>query len=55
MAQPRGGEGTRRRFPLTASWHGIEVVDWDLPDCVEMMREFIQANPKLWNEDIGES
>lgn len=22
--------------------------------CVELMREFIRKNPKLWNEDIGE-
>lgn len=21
--------------------------------CIEMMRKFIQSNPKLWNEDIG--
>lgn len=24
------------------------------PSCVGMMTEFITANPKLWNEDIGE-
>lgn len=23
------------------------------PRCIEMMREFIQQNPSLWNEDIG--
>ena len=23
--------------------------------CIQMMTEFIQANPKLWNEDIGET
>lgn len=34
--------------------HGVEVVDLDLPECVEMMREFIRQNPKLWDEDIGE-
>jgi cytosine deaminase len=22
--------------------------------CIEMMRDFIEKNPKLWNEDIGE-
>ena len=22
--------------------------------CIEMMRQFIQAHPELWNEDIGE-
>jgi hypothetical protein len=24
------------------------------PGLVELMREFIEANPTLWNEDIGE-
>jgi cytosine deaminase len=34
--------------------HGIEVIDLDLPECVEMMEHFIQARPDLWFEDIGE-
>jgi cytosine deaminase len=34
--------------------HGVEVIDLDLEECKAMMREFIQKNPKLWNEDIGE-
>ena len=33
--------------------HGVEVIDLDLQECVEMMRSFIVANPALWNEDIG--
>jgi cytosine deaminase len=33
--------------------HGVEVVDLDLPECVQMMEEFIAKNPALWNEDIG--
>ena len=33
--------------------HGVEVVDLDLPECVEMMRGFIEEHPALWNEDIG--
>ena len=33
---------------------GIEVVDLNLAECSEMMRDFIAKNPKLWNEDIGE-
>src|SRR4051812_15930914 len=33
--------------------HGVEVTNLDLPECVEMMREFIAAHPDLWNEDIG--
>ncbi|MDQ3100534.1 MAG: nucleoside deaminase [Bacteroidota bacterium] len=34
--------------------HGVEVIDLDLPECVQMMEEFITAAPELWNEDIGE-
>ena len=34
--------------------HGVEVVDLDLDECQQMMRDFIAANPELWNEDIGE-
>jgi creatinine deaminase len=33
--------------------HGVEVVNLDLPECYEMMRDFIAANRELWNEDIG--
>src|SRR5205814_9393873 len=33
--------------------HGVEVLDLDLTECVEMMKQFIATNPKLWNEDIG--
>ena len=34
--------------------HGVEVIDLDLSECKDMMREFIQTFPQLWNEDIGE-
>lgn len=34
--------------------HGIEVINLDAQECVEMMEEFIKAKPELWNEDIGE-
>ncbi|GAB3246609.1 nucleoside deaminase [Larkinella harenae] len=34
--------------------HGVEVIDLDLPECVEMMNEFIAKKPEIWNEDIGE-
>lgn len=34
--------------------HGVEVIDLNLPECVEMMEDFIEKNPELWNEDIGE-
>ncbi|MBD3944063.1 nucleoside deaminase [Nocardioides ganghwensis] len=33
---------------------GVEVVVVDDEQCKAMMRDFIAANPQLWNEDIGE-
>ena len=33
---------------------GVELVRADDPTCVELMNEFIAAEPDLWNEDIGE-
>ena len=32
---------------------GVKLINLDLPECKKMMRDFIAANPKLWNEDIG--
>jgi cytosine/creatinine deaminase len=32
----------------------VEVIDLDLSECVKMMEDFIEENPELWNEDIGE-
>jgi len=32
---------------------GIELVILDDRECTNMMREFIDKNPDLWNEDIG--
>ncbi len=34
--------------------HGVEVEILDLQECVDMMQEFITAEPTLWNEDIME-
>lgn len=34
--------------------NGVEVVDLNSDTCIQMMIEFIDAHPALWNEDIGE-
>jgi len=34
--------------------HGVEVIDLNNKDCIEMMTAFINEKPELWNEDIGE-
>jgi cytosine deaminase len=49
--------GESRTFPGAKEFmeqHGVEVIDLDLPECVQMMEQFIQQNPELWNEDIGD-
>ena len=33
--------------------HGIEIIDLDLDECKQLMKEFIRNQPLLWKEDIG--
>ncbi|MBK9153185.1 MAG: nucleoside deaminase [Chloracidobacterium sp.] len=33
--------------------NGIRIIDMNSTRCVEMLKDFIEANPELWNEDIG--
>lgn len=33
---------------------GVKVVVLNDDECIKMMDEFIEKNPTLWNEDIGE-
>jgi cytosine deaminase len=33
---------------------GVEVVVVDNQECRQLMEQFIEANPELWDEDIGE-
>jgi cytosine deaminase len=33
---------------------GVEVVVMNDETCMKMMKDFIKAQPQLWNEDIGE-
>jgi len=32
---------------------GVKLINLNLSECKKMMRDFIAAKPKLWNEDIG--
>jgi len=41
-----GGEHSLREL-------GLNVIDLADPDCITMMRDYIAANPSVWNEDIG--
>ena len=42
----KGGEDLLRQ-------RGVEVINLDLPEAVQLMTDFIKARPELWNEDIG--
>ena len=33
--------------------NGVQLINLDNSECIEMMRAFIQAHPDIWNEDIG--
>jgi cytosine deaminase len=49
--------GESRNFQGGLDWlreAGIEVIDMDNQDCVDLLAEYIAANPHIWNEDIGE-
>jgi cytosine deaminase len=32
---------------------GVQMEIRNDPTCIQLMRDFIQARPELWNEDIG--
>jgi creatinine deaminase len=34
---------------------GVQLEIAQDPECIELMRAFIEARPQLWNEDIGET
>lgn len=33
---------------------GVRVVDLASADCIALLRDYIRANPAVWNEDIGQ-
>ena len=33
--------------------HGVEVIVLESDECVQMLKTYIEANPQVWNEDIG--
>lgn len=49
--------GESRNFTGGVDWlkeHGVRVVDCESSECVDMLADYILANPEIWNEDIGE-
>jgi cytosine deaminase len=49
--------GESRNFDGGIEWlreNGVDVIDLDSSKCFEMLSEYTQSNPEIWNEDIGE-
>ncbi len=49
--------GESRNFQGGIEWLrslGMRVIDLDSQECVALLADYIQANPAVWNEDIGE-
>jgi cytosine deaminase len=34
--------------------NGVEVIDLNSDECIQLLVDFIAASPEIWNEDIGE-
>jgi cytosine/creatinine deaminase len=48
------GENVTFRGPeVYVRSQGVEIEVRQDPTCIQLMRDFIAANPALWNEDIG--
>lgn len=50
-----GGEAPGGTSPQFMRANGIELIDLQDPECIEMMARFVREHPELWNEDIGRS
>ncbi|HEX5735880.1 MAG TPA: nucleoside deaminase [Blastocatellia bacterium] len=49
--------GESVNFPGGIDWlreNGVEVIDLKSQVCINMLKDYIAANPAVWNEDIGE-
>lgn len=49
--------GESQTFQGGIEWlreNGVEVIDLNSRECIEMLNNFISAHPEIWNEDIGE-
>ena len=33
---------------------GVNVIDLQSQECIDLLGDYIRANPEVWNEDIGE-
>ncbi len=49
-----GEDDTFAGAPDLMKAHGVDVLNLDLAECKELMRQFQAEHPQLWAEDIGE-
>jgi len=48
------GENTTVKGPENYSKRkGVKIINLDLEECKELMKNFIKKHPKVWNEDSG--
>ena len=48
--------GESRNFQGGLDWLrslGVQVIDLDSSECVQLLAEYIRLHPEVWNEDIG--
>jgi len=49
--------GEAENFDGGIEWlkeNNVKVVNLDSSECKQMLKSYIEANPEVWNEDIGE-
>jgi cytosine deaminase len=49
--------GESRNFRGGIDWlreNGVTVIDLNSAECIAMLGDYINVNPSVWNEDIGE-
>jgi cytosine deaminase len=50
--------GESVNFPGGIDWlqeNGVQIIDLSSKECIDMLADYIKANPEIWIEDIGES
>jgi len=48
--------GESRTFQGGIDWLrelGVEIIDLDSSECIDLLGRFIAERPEVWNEDIG--
>jgi len=49
--------GEAENFDGGIEWlkeNGVKVINLNSQECIKMLADYINANPEIWNEDIGE-